>query len=134
MAGAATIATLPTAAHAFTQKQCDVIMAAFDDHTTANFKHYSATDKVELGKFANWVTGAACAKGEPIVLVRYPEVGAALSSVQFLIRNVPDKSLQVALSPTVSFTPAPTAVRPTTISTSQRDRAANATSPKPSGG
>ncbi len=126
MTGLAAVASFPTAAQAFTQKQCNVIMTAFDRHTTANFAHYSATDKVELGKFANWVTGTGCVRGEPIVLVRHPEVGAAVNSVQTLVNAVPDTSLRVALSPTVSFVPpatAATAVRPTTVSATQRDGA-----------
>lgn len=125
ISGLAAVAAFSTAAQAFTQKQCDIIMTAFDRHTAANFSHYSATDKVELGKFANWVTGPGCAKGEPIVLVRHPEVGAALSSVQTFVNAVPDTSLRVPLSPTVSFVPpsTPQAVRPTPANPPLRDGA-----------
>lgn len=125
MGGLAIVASFPTAAQAFTQKQCNVIMTAFDRHTAANFSHYSAADKTELGKFANWVTGPSCQRGDPIVLVRHPEVGAVLSSVQMFVNAVPDASLRVALSPTVSFIPPATAAaRPTTVSATQRDGAA----------
>jgi len=125
ISGAAALA-FPSAAQAFTQKQCNLMMTAFDQHTAANFQHYSPTDKIELGKFASWVTGTGCTKGEPIVLVRHPEVGAALSVVQMFVNRAQDVSLRVALSPTVSFVPASTAaasVRPTTVSATERDGA-----------
>ncbi len=109
MTGIAAVASFPTAAQAFTQKQCNVIMTAFDQHTAANFQHYSNADKIELGKFANWVTGSGCVKGEPIVLVRHREVGAVLSTVQTIVNRLQDASLRVALSPTVSFVPPATA-------------------------
>lgn len=125
--GAAVLSAFPSAAQAFTQKQCNVIMTAFDRHTAANFAHYSPTDKAELGKFANWVTGTGCTRGEPIVLVRHPEVGAALTSVQIFVDAVPDRSLRVELSPTVSFVPPATAaaeaLRPTQVNATPRDGA-----------
>lgn len=127
MTGIAAVASFPTAAQAFTQKQCNIIMTAFDRHTAANFSHYSNADKIELGKFANWVTGPSCAQGQPLVLVRHPEVGAALSSVQIFVDAVPDRSLRVELSPTVSFVPPATAaaeaIRPTQINAAPRDGA-----------
>ncbi|MBX9841876.1 MAG: hypothetical protein K2Z80_08740 [Xanthobacteraceae bacterium] len=126
MTGIAAVASFPTAAEAFTQKQCNIIDAAFTQHTQANFRHYSQADKVELGKFSNWLD-AGCVKGDPIVLVRHPEVGAALSTVQTIVNRVQDVSLRVALSPTVSFIPPATAaaeaLRPTQINASPRDGA-----------
>ncbi|MCW0221529.1 MAG: hypothetical protein OJI67_24600 [Prosthecobacter sp.] len=136
--GLAAVAAFPTAAQAFTQKQCDFMMTAFVQHTQPNFQHYSETDKAELGKFYHWVSGTACAKGDPIVLVRHPEVGAVLSTVQTIINRVQDASLKVTLSPTVSFVPPATAaadaVRPTTISAAQRDGAAIQAPAKTPGG
>lgn len=136
MTGIAAAASFPSAAEAFTQKQCDVFTTAFVRHTQPNFQHYSETDKAELGKFYHWASGPACARGEPIVLVRHPEVGAALSSVQMLVNAVPDPSLRVALSPTVSFVPPSTAaaVRPTTVSATQRDGATISAPAKAPGG
>lgn len=135
MTGIAAVASFPTAAQAFTQKQCNVIDTAFTRHTQANFQHYSPSDNAELGKFSNWLD-AGCATGQPIVLVRHPEVGAALNSVQTLINAVPDASLRVALSPTVSFVPpsTPSAVRPTTAIPSQRDNAPISAPTKAPGG
>ncbi len=125
MAGLAAVASFPSAAQAFTQKQCNIIDAAFTQHTQANFQHYSQADKVELGKFSNWLD-AGCVKGDPIVLVRHPEVGAALTVVQGIVNRVQDASLRVALSPTVSFvSPATAPARPTTVAPSQRDGASD---------
>ena len=124
MTGIAAVASFPTAAQAFTQKQCNIIDAAFTQHTQANFQHYSQADKVELGKFSNWLD-AGCVKGDPIVLVRHPEVGAVLSTVQTIVNRAQDATLRFALSPTVSFVPPATAsaIRPTPINATPRDGA-----------
>jgi hypothetical protein len=104
ISGAAALSAFPLAARAFTAPQCGFVQAVFTEHIRANAQHYSNEDKAELRKFNAWLT-EGCVKGTSLVLVRHPEVGAALSVVQMFVNKAPDHSLRVSLSPTVSFVP-----------------------------
>ena len=92
MTGLAAVASFPTAAEAFTQKQCTLIEAAFKQHTAPNARHYTNEDKAEFRKFDAWLTNGGCLSGARLELVRRPEVGAALSVVQMFVNKSPDQS------------------------------------------